>query len=56
MDFGLMKVFGGPQASALATKCGTTNYMAPEIDGASYAGEPVDVFALGVLLFMILTA
>lgn len=56
MDFGLMKVFAGPQASVLETKCGTTNYMAPEIDGTSYAGEPVDIFALGVLLFTILTA
>jgi len=31
-DFGLNKVFGGPQGEVLTTKCGTTNYMAPEIN------------------------
>ena len=32
-DFGLSKVFAGPQGSVLQTKCGTINYMAPEITG-----------------------
>jgi len=31
--------------------------MAPELSaGEQYAAEPVDVFALGVVLFMMLTA
>lgn len=40
----------------LQTKCGTTNYMAPEISEHSTYNESVDVFALGVVLFMMLTA
>ena len=30
-DFGLMKIFEGSGAEVLKTKCGTSNYMAPEI-------------------------
>ena len=43
----------------LKTKCGTLNYMAPELYGGQssrYEGSAVDVFASGVMLFMILTA
>lgn len=36
--------------------CGTPNYMAPEIvRREKYAGEPADVWAAGVLLFMMIT-
>ena len=52
-DFGLNKVFNGPGGEALITKCGTTNYMAPEITGKlEYAGPPVDIFACGAILFI----
>lgn len=30
-DFGLAKMFAGPNGSALQTECGTPQYMAPEI-------------------------
>jgi len=30
-DFGLMKAFAGPMGETLMTKCGTANYMAPEL-------------------------
>lgn len=53
-DFGLMKAFAGPNfTSPLKTNCGTPNYMAPELfEKVEYAGPPVDVFALGQLLFL----
>jgi len=55
-DFGLMKCFAGTTASVLKTKCGTTNYMAPELHGGNpYDGPAVDIFAMGVMLFMMLT-
>jgi serine/threonine protein kinase len=55
-DFGLAKVFAGPNGSALQTECGTPQYMAPEISSGSYDGPPVDIFALGVILFIMCNA
>jgi serine/threonine protein kinase len=55
-DFGLAKVFAGPNGSALQTECGTPQYMAPEISNGSYDGPPVDIFALGVILFIMCNA
>jgi serine/threonine protein kinase len=53
-DFGLAK-----QSQPLATKCGTLLYAAPEVlqlkDGATYAGEPVDVWAMGIILYNLLS-
>lgn len=54
-DFGLMKIFGGPTGEALKTKLGTLNYMAPEIHAGNTYTESVDIFAMGVMLFMMLT-
>jgi serine/threonine protein kinase len=58
-DFGLMKIFSGTGAEAMKTKCGTSNYMAPEIqnikEGETYEGKPVDIFAVGTMLFMMLS-
>jgi len=54
-DFGLMK----SSEYKMQTQCGTQNYMAPELlgkSGTTYEGSAVDVFACGVMLFMILTA
>lgn len=42
--------------TAMQGVCGTLNYMAPEIlNGGMYKAGPVDVWALGVLLFFVLT-
>lgn len=40
------------------TQCGTPNYMAPELKGAkkAYEGPPVDIFAMGVMLFIMVFA
>lgn len=54
-DFGMQKIFAGPQGQALSTKLGTPNYMAPELltgGDETYEGPPVDVFACGVMLFI----
>jgi len=56
MDFGLVKALQGQQALTQAgTTTGTLNYMAPE----QVTGEPIDhradIYALGVLIFELLT-
>jgi serine/threonine protein kinase len=56
-DFGMLKFYAG--APLLTTKLGTEEYMAPEMldpDCKEYLGPPVDIFALGVNLFIIHTA
>ena len=55
-DFGLMKCYGGEDGNALKTRLGTEGYMAPELlKKEEYAGPPVDIFACGVMLFMMYT-
>ena len=55
IDFGLAAPVEGRDGSgSLKTALGTFGYMAPEIHlGRKYQGEHVDVFALGVILFVI---
>ena len=57
IDFGLAAPIEGHDGSGmLHTSCGTLKYMAPEQHLLRpYAGEKVDVFALGVTLFMMYT-
>lgn len=54
-DFGLQKAFAGPNGSDLKTRCGTPNYMAPELLGGKepYDGMAVDIFACGAILFIL---
>ena len=54
-DLGMKKFFGGEDK--LTTQCGTRAYMAPELTGEKkeYDGEAVDIFALGMMLFMMMT-
>ena len=49
-----MKIFGEP-GQVLKTHIGTLNYMAPEMYSESEYTESVDIFAMGVMLFMMLT-
>jgi MAP/microtubule affinity-regulating kinase len=54
IDFGFSVVVAGGQR--LKVFCGTPSYMSPEIVRKNeYDGKPVDVWALGVLLFVLLT-
>eukprot|EP00741_Cyanophora_paradoxa_P021449 tig00021352_g20706.t1 len=53
IDFGFSRHLS--QDSVLQTMAGTNMYMAPEIfSGKQYQGEPVDVWALGVILYVML--
>lgn len=54
-DFGFTREYEG-KASYLQTFCGTICYAAPEmLKGDKYAGEKVDVWSLGIILFALLT-
>jgi serine/threonine protein kinase len=52
-DFGFSCLLRGRDGSGvLKTKLGTEGYMAPEISSKEYEGRKVDVFAAGVILFI----
>jgi serine/threonine protein kinase len=54
IDFGFSVVVNAPN-QRLKVFCGTPSYMAPEITKKSdYEGLPVDIWALGVLLYVML--
>lgn len=54
-DFGFTREYEG-KANYLQTFCGTICYSAPEmLKGEKYAGEKVDVWSLGVILYALLT-
>ncbi len=53
-DFGFTSEYEG-KSSYLQTWCGTVCYSAPEmLKGEKYAGEKVDVWSLGVILYALL--
>jgi len=54
VDFGFTREYEG-RTSYLQTWCGTVCYSAPEmIRGEKYAGEKVDVWSLGIILYALL--
>lgn len=57
-DFGFAtNVAGKDGTGKLVTKVGTLDYMAPEIHlGQPYDGKSDDLFAAGIIIFMMLTA
>lgn len=56
-DFGFATLLQGKDKSGiLHTKLGTDGYMAPEIATKNYVGSEVDIFAAGVILFIMYTA
>ena len=56
-DFGFaVRVEGQYGGGARTTSLGTPGYMAPEImEGRAYSGAAVDLYALGVILFVMVT-
>ncbi len=55
-DFGFSHVLSKSKDNLLHTYLGTPGYMAPEIvENQPYVGTQVDLFAAGVILFMIRT-
>ncbi|XP_066256017.1 maternal embryonic leucine zipper kinase-like isoform X1 [Euwallacea similis] len=56
IDFGLCAKPEGGMENPLFTSCGSPTYAAPElILGQQYLGQEVDVWAMGVLLYALLT-
>ena len=60
-DFGLSKktVSKDGQQKLLKTRCGSASYMAPELlksEDEKYDGKKADIFSLGVVLYLMLTA
>ena len=53
-DYGLSKMVSSQQASNHSESIGTCHYMAPEISTGKY-NKPIDVYAIGVILFEMLT-
>lgn len=53
-DFGLSRQLTSAHGAA-STRCGTPFYMAPEIVCAEPAGRAADIWALGVILYELLT-
>jgi serine/threonine protein kinase len=53
-DFGLSNVFAAGKSSLMYTDCGTPAYQAPEMTGSGYDAAAVDVWAAGVVLFLMI--
>jgi serine/threonine protein kinase len=58
VDFGLAKMREGPKQTAVTSPgiiCGTPDYMAPEQGRAGAVDARTDIYAMGVILFQLLT-
>jgi len=54
-DFGFTKnLSDAPTPAGLVTRCGTPAYVAPELINGTPYGKPVDVWACGVVLYLLL--
>jgi len=53
-DFGFAHFQGAAASHVMKTECGTKGYMAPEVLGGKAYDESADIFAAGVILFIML--
>jgi len=53
-DYGLSKYIANSRRSGHTDSVGTCHYMAPEIGKGNY-GKPIDIYALGVILYEMVT-
>jgi len=54
-DFGFAKSFGGDTGEKLMTSCGSPGYVAPEILTAESYDKSVDMWSVGVILYILLS-
>jgi serine/threonine-protein kinase len=54
-DFGIARLVDGPRRTRATRIVGTPDYLAPEVIEGCPPGPPVDVYALGTLVFELLT-
>ncbi|KAG0789409.1 hypothetical protein G6F16_007134 [Rhizopus arrhizus] len=54
-DFGLSRIIDTDKFHTLKTTCGTPGYMAPEIFKKTGHGKPVDMWAIGVITYFLLS-
>jgi serine/threonine-protein kinase len=54
-DFDIARLVDGPRRTRATRMVGTPDYLAPEVIEGCPPGPPVDVYALGTLLFELLT-
>jgi serine/threonine-protein kinase len=55
MDFGIAKGLDDPALTRVGMLVGSPSYMAPEVLGGEEGGPPSDVWALGVMLYELVT-
>jgi len=54
-DFGFSKSFAGDDAEKLMTSCGSPGYVAPEILTAESYDKSVDMWSVGVIIYILLS-
>ena len=54
LDFGLARIERGPRLTGRNVPLGTPSYMSPEQAAGKDAGPPADVYAVGIMLYLLI--